>query len=279
MKLDEKLDALRAIVQRDVGGRGLSGEMFSTCAGDLAAACVELAAGPALGTGIVTGFFIPGPDRPETDGPPGAVFLARALDQCGITATLIADPFCHAALKAGLDECRLVLPIVAVPATPERLSHVIAIERVGPAHDGRCYTMRGIDITEKMQNVEPLFRGVRSIGIGDGGNEVGMGKLPREVIARNVPRGDTIACRVATDHLIVAGISNWGAWALGVGTVLACGLRPAIDIDLERRVLARMIAEGNLVDGVAGGPSLSVDGLAFDQYIQPLMEMEKVARS
>src|SRR5258706_477022 len=84
--------------------------------------------------------------------------------------------------------------------------------------------------------------------------------------ARNVPRGDTIACRVATDHLIVAGISNWGAWALGVGTVLACGLQPVIDVDLERRILSRMIAEGNLIDGVAGGPTLSVDGLPFDNY-------------
>src|SRR5262245_24967707 len=107
MTLDDKLDALRAIVQRDVGGRGLAGEMFAACAGDLAAACKELAARPALGTGIVTGFFIPGPDRPETDGPPGAVFLARALSQCGINVSLISDPFCHAALVAGLDEFRL----------------------------------------------------------------------------------------------------------------------------------------------------------------------------
>ena len=41
-----------------------------------------------------------------------------------------------------------------------------------------------------------------------------MGKLPWATIRKNVPQGGVVACRVATDYLIVAGVSNWGAYAL-----------------------------------------------------------------
>ena len=60
-----------------------------------------------------------------------------------------------------------------------------------------------------------------TIGIGDGGNEIGMGKIPHETIVKNIPNGDLIHCRVPTDHLIVAGVSNWGAYALAAGRVRA----------------------------------------------------------
>ena len=52
---------------------------------------------------------------------------------------------------------------------------------------------------------------ITAIGIGDGGNEIGMGKLPWELIRRNIPHSGLVACRVPTDHLIVCGVSNWGA--------------------------------------------------------------------
>jgi len=52
---------------------------------------------------------------------------------------------------------------------------------------------------------------ITTIGIGDGGNEIGMGKIPWDTIRRNIPNGGLIACRVPVDHLIVAGVSNWGA--------------------------------------------------------------------
>ena len=44
-----------------------------------------------------------------------------------------------------------------------------------------------------------------------------MGKIPWDVIRRNIPRGGLVACRVPADHLIVCGISNWGAYGLAAG--------------------------------------------------------------
>ncbi|MFQ3591678.1 MAG: glutamate cyclase domain-containing protein, partial [Gemmataceae bacterium] len=120
-----------------------------------------------------------------------------------------------------------------------------------------------------MVEVRPLLAGRTSIGIGDGGNEIGMGKLPLELLAAHIPNGAKIACRVPTDYLIVAGLSNWGAYALALGTALARGVSPTLDLQRERQILADMVAAG-LIDGVTGQATLSVDGLAWDEYMKPL---------
>src|SRR5262249_38549013 len=170
------------------------------------------------------------------------------------------------------------------------LTHLVALERVGPSHTpelappayvaevpaehhDRCHTMRGLDITDRMSPAHWLFAptpGVTTIGIGDGGNEIGMGKVPWEVVRRNIPRGAIVACRVATDHLIVCGISNWGAYALATGVRLLRGapFDPALfDPKSERRILQWMVEGGRLVDGVIGEPFVSGDGLTFDRDV------------
>ena len=52
-------------------------------------------------------------------------------------------------------------------------------------------------------------------GVGDGGNEVGMGKVQKAVI-ETVPKGDLISCATSTDYLISSGISDWGGFALAM---------------------------------------------------------------
>ena len=120
-----------------------------------------------------------------------------------------------------------------------------------------------------------MFEGPRdyvTIGIGDGGNEIGMGKVPFATICKNIPNGDAVACRTATDHLIVAGISNWGAYALAAGVMLLRGKVDAglFDVDRERQLLELLVERGPLVDGVTGQRTATVDGLAFDEYAKPL---------
>ena len=82
---DAILTRIRDLIQEDVNGRGLrtdpTANLISACPDDFAAACHSLAsmARPALA--VVTGFLIPSANPPcgETDGPLGALFLARAL--------------------------------------------------------------------------------------------------------------------------------------------------------------------------------------------------------
>ena len=52
-----------------------------------------------------------------------------------------------------------------------------------------------------------------STGIGDGGNECGMGSV-RSAVVKHIPLGEEIGCVVPCDALIAAGVSNWGGWGL-----------------------------------------------------------------
>jgi hypothetical protein len=312
---DPRLTALRDLIQQDPGERGLRADpadnLVTRTAGDFEAACRSIAETPNPSLAVVTGFYIAHADPPcgETDGPLGALFLARSLLPLGVRVSLHTDPLCRPALEAGLEACGLG-PRVAVLDLPpadavlgdewlrldcgehaERvaLTHLIALERVGPSHaDGRCYSMRGRDITDHTGPAHLLFEaaarrpGLVTIGIGDGGNEIGMGKLPREVLARNIPRADRIGCRVPTDHLIVAGVSNWGAYGLaaGVGLLRGAAHDPALfDPRREQELLALMVERGPLVDGVSGRRAATVDGLPFDRYARVLEQVGQTVAS
>ncbi len=255
----------------------------------------------------MTGFFIPHAQPPcgETDGPLGAIFLARAGQALGIKVVLVTDAFCRRALEAGLQawDRETTVPVIVLPnrqylgayygwsAMQDLQSrwsgghiwptHLIALERVGPSSDDRCRNMHGRDVSEEMCPAHLLFRQtVRkhkcTIGIGDGGNEIGMGKIPANVIARNITNGERIACRVPTDYLIVAGISNWGAYALAAGLAVLRRQRLPVslfDVERERELLRLMVEQGPLVDGVSGRQTVTVDGLSFDDYAEPLQRI------
>ena len=104
------------------------------------------------------------------------------------------------------------------------LDAVIAIERPGPGSDGTCWTMRALSMNHLLAPLELLFhdtdKHVVSVGIGDGGNELGMGKVLDRILASTVPNASTIACTVASDHLLVCSVSNWGGYAMAAAVSL-----------------------------------------------------------
>lgn len=320
-------------IRRDPARRGLIGsedQFGPLCPGHLEAAAQHLAAFGRRAA-IVTGFFIPHGEPPsaETDGPPGAVFLAAALQHAGIDIVLVTDEHCasavHVAARAGGLSADIVttLPHGSALARQEfflhgagrDLTHLIAIERVGPSHHpvslaaqvragdcpssefasrtrpehhDRCHNMRGDCIDAHTADLHCLFEDLprfhpqaRTIGIGDGGNEIGMGAIPWEDLARRLT-GDhsaRVPCRIATDHTIVAGVSNWGGYALGAATLLLqnrhAALRPR-DLAHEARVLEQLVAEGPAVDGVTRRQQPTVDGLPFLTYIQPWVGIRRL---
>lgn len=274
MNIDQKLTALRDIIQRDIGGRGLANDsddnLLNACPNDFANACRSIAEHPRPCLAIVTGFFIPRATPPafETDGPLGAQFLIKAMEHLEIPTEY----------RGPVPTCFNVSHIGLTPRCSP--THAVYIERHGPAADDGYYTMSGIPVTEHV-GLE-TFADAITIGIGDGGNEIGMGKIPHETIVKNIPNGDLIHCRIATDHLIVAGASNWGAYALAAGIALLRGVRlpePLFDPDRERERLRVMVEAGPLVDGVTGQPTATVDGLSWSDYIQPLVEIGRIVRS
>lgn len=229
---------------------------------------------------IVTGFFIPAVGAPETDGPPGALALGRALDSLGIPIEYWTDRPCAEVLHEG---GLAPLHVYGEDALAPDVTHLIAIERPGRAADGRYYSMRGIDLAPHVEPLDSLFgdgkpAGAVTIGIGDGGNEIGMGKVRPAVIA-GIAHGATIASIVATDSLIVAGTSNWGAWGLVAGLAFLSERDLLPDEEVARRDLVRLI-EAGAIDGVTGLGALTVDGLAWPVHAALLASLrEATSRS
>lgn len=305
MTADEKLAAILAAVQTDPGNRGLARDphdnLFTATKGDFEAACRSIGRTHEDAIDISTGFFIPTAEPPayETDGPLGAVFLLRSLGlllqqvsviaplRCGTVVALGAESagleINRRVMNSGCGEHELIVQNGRWPGF--EATHSIALEHVGRAGDGRYYSMRGRDITDHTLRIDGWYslpvakRGVETIGIGDGGNEIGMGKIPHETVVKNIPNGDLIHCRVPTDHLIVAGVSNWGAYALAAGVFVLRGVTPPPDLfdpDREREILEVMVREGPLVDGVTGKQTATVDGLTWHEYIKPLIRIREI---
>jgi hypothetical protein len=277
MTTDEKLAAILAAIQVDPGNRDLA-ELFRYCPDDFAAACRRVLSQPRKELAVLTGFFIPSASPPafETDGPLGAAFLVRALTPLGYGVEVLGE----SPVKKACDRVARGSPQDMSGSRVQPRALLIAIERSGPAADGRCRTMRGVDVTPHVEEWNELFHLVHAeIGIGDGGNEIGMGKIPHEIVARDIPNGDLIHCRLPADYLIVAGVSNWGAYALAAGIYVLRGATPPPDLfdpDREREILEVMVKEGPLVDGVTGKQTATVDGLSWDEYVKPLIRIRDI---
>src|SRR6516225_11166493 len=274
------VDQIERLIQVDVG-RNISA-LFDAARGGLWGAASALVNARSSRVGLITGFYVPQgtPPAAETDGPLGAALLAKALASVGIPCRLATDEPCRGACAAALARAgapEVVIAIVAVGAPLDPLieawrragiTHAISIERCGRSADGAPRNMRAQDIGSYTAPLDDLFVAGpwETIAVGDGGNEIGMGAISRSLIARCVTHGETIACVTPAQHLIVAGVSNWGAYAL-IGALAALRddwhrpLLGCLDETLHRAVLEAMIEHGPAVDGVSRLRALTVDNL------------------
>ena len=240
---------------------------------------------------LCAGFFVTDAMVTETDGPIGAVMLGRAvavaLDATPVFLTEITNIPRLAVLvrAAGLEVSDLatarVIPsraaILPLPIKPIRAvteaAHcfdstaaraMISVEKPSPTRDGTCRTGSGFDFTDFVGKVGPYIdearrRGVLTIGIADGGNEVGMGKIA-DTVRRIVPTGEIMGAVLDTDILVVATISNWGAYAVEACLAAALHLPEALHpLAMERRVVEASVEVG-MVDPTTGLAHGWVDG-------------------
>ena len=274
------VDRIECLIHVDVG-RNISA-LFDAARGGLWDAASALVNARLGGVGLITGFYVPQgtPPAAETDGPVGAALLAKGLAAVGIPCRVATDEPCFGACAAalvGVGAPGVAIDTVAVGAalTPliqtwrgAGITHAISIERCGRSADGAPRNMRAEDIGSYTAPLDDLFVAGpwETIAVGDGGNEIGMGAISRSLIARCVTHGETIACVTPAQHLIVAGVSNWGAYALiGALAVLRDDwhrpLLGCLDETLHRAVLEAMIEHGPAVDGVSRLRTLTVDNL------------------
>lgn len=272
------VNCIEQVVQADVG-RNISA-LCTAAGGGLWGAASSLAAALPCRVGLITGFFVPlgMPPAAETDGPVGAALLARGFAEIGIPCRLATDEPCRSACAVALaaaDAAAVPVDAVAIGAPlaglietwrAARITHAVSIERCGRSGDSSPRNMRGEDISAYTAPLDDLFTAGPwdRIAIGDGGNEIGMGVLPPELIGSHVDHGEAIACVTPANHLIVAGVSHWGAYALlGALAVIRADWRRSLlyclDEALDRHILEMMLRDGPAVDGVSRRQTLTID--------------------
>lgn len=236
---------------------------------------------------IITGAGTP-PALPkgESDGPPGAAVLARALYR-GMGAVPIylvephhAEPVVASSEAAGVrvvdfsaaKERHLGGVLLTAPSEASEVRHwatslfdtyrpaaVISTEKLGPNEKGIIHGATGLVGRAPRADFSPLMaeaeqRGVFSVGVGDNGNELGFGRI-HSAIKEIQPFGKRCQCPcqsgmatvVKTDVLVVAFISNWGCY--GIEAMLAFLLRqPSLPHtpDMSRRIISACLEAGGL---------------------------------
>ncbi len=239
-KLDQIAETLDQLISLDIPARGIIGKLYGA-AREKAGRPLTLAAAdhlcrrvrPGDTVVIATGWVdqpVVAPDCGESDGPPGAVALARALrlalkaapvivtDAClveGVRLVARAAGFqCVAPGAIGHSVARdklltlAVLPFPTAPAAAETAAEellatlkpaaCIAIERGGMNTAGVIHNMGGEDTGASQAKLDYLFRAaarrqIATVAIGDGGNEIGMANIAAAVRAQ-VPHGAKCQC-------------------------------------------------------------------------------------
>ncbi|MFM1990977.1 MAG: hypothetical protein RJA99_3934 [Pseudomonadota bacterium] len=233
---------------------------------------------------LLTGFSV-APGKPETDGPPGTAVLAKTLVACGKDVTIVVDRGNEAAMRGSLGAIVAQggkVPELIVFDPPEgaaadhaaailderRPDAVVAIELPGRTPEGTYLNMRGASIGEFNAPVDTLLIAAESrpamftAGIGDGGNEAGVGNLSGIPKGRYEGREVDFKTAVPSRLPVTAWNSNFGAIATAIELAHRMDVRGAMPDPADVKATIAGALEGGAVDGVTREPAKSVDGFS-----------------
>lgn len=273
LNVSNLFDKIEEIISLNLGNRGMNKIKLK---GQLESCVLSLNASDTVV--IVTGFAIKEANVGETDGPPGALALAYVLENLGKKVIIVTDKYSEIFLIEGIKILSLNSEIIIFEENTEKEqadeiirkhkpSHIIGVERPGRGIDNRCYSMLGEDITSCCPNTDLLFIKAResnipTSAIGDGGNEVGMGKV-RHLVTKYVNKGNIICADFAADNLIISGVSNWGAFGICAGLCVINNDMHMYNEATYEKISMEMLRKG-AVDGCTKKKEATVDGLTYE---------------
>jgi len=282
---EKALENIEKIFSEDAGGRGIGNIKLQ---GDYKNALEDLQKSKRVM--ILTGFVIRAAGVGETDGPLGTLSIGRALEKLGKEVLFVTDKYSFKLLEEGKKELGIKGNVVEVPYENTTLfcrdifeefqpDHFLAIERPGKAANGSYHSMRGEDLSDLIPGTDVLMltaleKGVKTTAVGDGGNELGMGKVKDKII-EFVNHGELIAAEIAADNLILAGVSNWGGHGLSAGLSILEKRDLLYELEVEKKVLEVIVSAGS-VDGCTREQVATVDGLSLEKNLSIIEEMKKV---
>jgi hypothetical protein len=134
----------------------------------------------------------------------------------------------------------------------------VSIERCGATCDGTYADMHGNDISDYNAKIDCLFyEHSNTIGIGDGGNEIGMGNF-----ASIIPQSGRLTSKPSVTkatHAIIATVSNWGAYGLIAEIAKRVNQNVLLSVNDGEELIRRAVVYG-AVDGVSKKREPGVDG-------------------
>ena len=284
----ENMDRLLCIEMRRKGlPRGFKWPLYEEARaisrGPMVLEAARLLARRAASIGIVTGAAVP-EHMPlgENDGPFGSTVLAGGLLAFGHRVTIYTDAACAPPIVALLDRRGFDVPVAVLrmgdPAQQDAMAidHdiLIGIERLGGNIHGKLHGVNGTCRDAFRCNVDRAFRGAlergkSTIGIGDGGNEIGFGRvrarleerLPEFAQKDKTEGGGGIFSTIETTQLVVASTSNLGAYGVLAALAMLKGDAALCHTAAEEIALHHVGVELGLVDGGGGGRIPWCDGI------------------
>ena len=277
------IQQIENLVSQDPGNRGIK-----DCVqfGNLTRSALALS--HSQNVAILTGFPVPTSGESsyeyENDGITGSLVLGETLQKIGKNVEIFIDDFFfgqYLKLWEELGFSEKINPLSDLCVC--QFDHVIAIERPGRSRStGKYHFMSGKEISEpfNLNLSQSAFEDARqsktcfTTSIADGGNELGSGFV-HQLVEKFVQNGDKISVDSAADFLILAGTSNWAAFALAqaMNVLQCCGVHqyykkkgigidytsfePKSDIlkrdhsaDREREIL-ELLGKNGIVDGIS----------------------------
>ena len=221
---------------------------------------------------ICSGFYILNSKSPETDGPPGAISLGKTLEALDNDVYFVTDKYSKSIFE-GMSERNKVLEFpIASHSESNKIANdlikkynpqlVVSIERAGLSIDGKYRNFRGVDFSDYNAKVDYLFEQLpNSIGIGDGGNEIGMGNYKKEISDLGIYSNPSV---ITTTENIIASTSNWGAYGLiaGISKKIGKNFLPSVE---EGKTMIEQTVELGAVEGMSGESKPWVDGRSIEE--------------
>lgn len=233
---------------------------------------------------ITTGFYVAG--HAETDGPPGALTLCLILKKLGYIPVILTDKYCQNFFE------KYDIKVIYMDIKMENESKInfiektikeydpkgmISIERCGLNTENKYANMRNISIDEHTAEIDLFFlnyyKKIPTIGIGDGGNEIGMGNL-ENIIKNNL---ELIPCKIKVDKLIISSVSNWGGYGLTAYLCLLTKNKEFFEsVEETIKNYIKYIVSIGSVDGVTHENKEKVDGNDIDIELNIIRSLLKV---
>jgi hypothetical protein len=231
---------------------------------------IDQASGTVL---IGTGF--PVLDTFETDGPVGAIVLYNVIKHLGAKPVIVCGAPLSKALAADFNVFEIAVDALAnsqseAASALQQLQPelIISIERPGLSEQGGYFNMRGEDISPRCASFDEFLTQAQcpTIGIGDGGNEIGMGNIKQAIKQLDITPAAT-----PCDELLIADVSNWAAH--GVIALLSHWHQQDLFALTDPLDVLKYISDRGSVDGVTRANTLTEDSLpasAGDQLVNQL---------